>query len=78
MAPNRRNAAKVYRWCTVGIVVGTFQIFGGLLVGAMTTHGDNSPAWFWPWLWISVGSSAVLVVICSITGKMIGKGRYDW
>jgi hypothetical protein len=70
---NRCNAAKVYRWCAVGLLVVVLQVIGVLFV-VYTIKSDNEPAWFWPWIWISVGAAAVLLVICGITGKMIGKG----
>jgi hypothetical protein len=75
---NRRNVAKFYRWCTVGIVLGVLETFGGLVVAYMTINSDKLPTWFLPWFWISMGSITVLCVLGAITGKMIGKSRRDW
>ena len=78
LSGSQRNLAKFYSWWRVVTILDWIQFFGGLLVMLMTTHGNNDPAWFWPWFWISFGSLALLLVPGAIAGHKLGKRRYDW
>jgi hypothetical protein len=73
---NRRKVAKIYSWCSFGLIVDSANLLGGGLVTSVTIKDNAFPAWFWPWLWISGGYFVVSLVPIAITGKMLGKGRY--